>query len=247
MSLRFPILLFLLSLILGCAGEPNRIDVKGDSMSTIKDSSKLINSDQGDVVESTDESDMLKILDEYGTYIRKYSKHYGFDWMLVLAVIKTESGFMMQAESPKGALGLMKIMPTTGKAIAVELNLEEVVSPRNNIAAGIYLLWKIADNYDSADEDNKIKITLAAYNCGIGRVSDARDIIRSRGGNPNDWGQVLESLKLLSKDNSDLHKSVWDSGKPPSGYFNDWQQPNGYVNTVLRHYNNFRYKFAHNI
>jgi membrane-bound lytic murein transglycosylase F len=233
---------------MGCASEPNRIDVKGDSMSALRDTSglgKLKNLIQ-DEVDYLDESEIMNTINDYGTFIRKYSKRYGFDWRLILAIIKKESGFQMQAESHKGAFGLMQIMPTTGKSLANELDLEEVISPRNNIAAGVYLLWKLTEIYDQADEDNRLKLALAAYNCGTGRIQDAQDIIRARGGNPYKWDDVSDALRLLSRDSSNVHKNIWDSGKPSNGYFENSDQPIGYVSTVLKYYNRFKTKLDYN-
>lgn len=241
----FPLILLFL---FGCASETNKIDVKGDSISTLKDTTSQRNKEIQfqDETEIAEENDMLTILEDYGTYIRKYSKRYGFDWRLILAVIKKESRFSLQAESHRGAFGLMQIMPETAKALADELELEEAISPRNNIAAGVYYLWKLYDNFDSADDENKIRLALGAYNCGLSRILDAQEIVRFKGGNANDWNSVSEALKLLSKSDSELHKSVFGIGKPTSGYFNDWEQPITYVNSVLKYYNRFKMKLAYN-
>ncbi|WP_458215942.1 lytic transglycosylase domain-containing protein [Paracidovorax citrulli] len=80
---------------------------------------------------------------------------------LVRAVIKVESNFQAQARSPKGALGLMQVMPATGKRFgAVDLR-----DPRENVNAGTrYLRWLL----DRFDDD--LTLTLAAYNAGEGAV-----------------------------------------------------------------------------
>jgi membrane-bound lytic murein transglycosylase F len=222
------------------------MDVKGDSLNTIPDSlrdkSNLSSESDKDALE---EITIRNILEDYGLYIHKYSKRYGFDWRLVLSIIKQESNFSTYAESHKGALGLMQIMPQTGKSLADELDLEEVISPRNNIAAGIYYLWKLSESFHYAEGNNKLKLTLAAYNCGISRVQDAQDIVRYYKGNPYDWNSVAEALKKLSKDNSNLHLKVWDIDRPPAGYFDNSNQPIAYVESVLKYYNTFQIKLAY--
>ncbi len=232
--------------LLGCASENNRIDVKGDSLNTIPDSSRNEGAGTGDSEkDALEEATIYKIMNDYGTYIHKYSKRYGFDWRLILAIIKQESNFSTYAESHKGALGLMQIMPQTGRTLADELDLEEVISPRNNIAAGIYYLWKLSESFHYADEGNRIKLALAAYNCGLSRIQDAQDIVRYYNGNPYDWPSVAAALKKLSKENSQLHFEVWDISRPPAGYFDNYSQPIGYVDNVIRFYNKFQIKLAY--
>ncbi|MBY4897886.1 lytic transglycosylase domain-containing protein [Cupriavidus sp. AU9028] len=80
---------------------------------------------------------------------------------LVRAVIKVESNFQPQARSPKGAMGLMQVMPTTGKRFGAA----DLRDPRENVNAGTrYLRWLL----DRFDDD--LALTLAAYNAGEGAV-----------------------------------------------------------------------------
>lgn len=240
------ILFFFLLFFIGCASENNNLDIKGDTINTIPntvknpDTSKLIPD-----IDETEASTIYNIMDDYGSYIHKYSKRYGFDWRLILAVIKQESNFANYAQSHKGALGLMQIMPQTGKHLADELDLEEVISPRNNIAAGVYYLWKLTESFKYADENNKLKLALAAYNCGISRIQDAQDIVRYQKGNPYNWAEVSEALKKLSKSYSDLHQKVWDLPRPPAGYFDDYSQPINYVENVIKYYERYQIKIAY--
>jgi len=238
----------LLLLAIGCAVENNQVDIKGDSINMIANNNKppLITEKAYSDEEEQEYFLIKSILDDYGVYIHKYSKRYGFDWKLILSIIKQESNFARGAESHKGALGLMQIMPNTGRALASELNLEEVISPRNNISAGVYYLWKLSEAFEQADEDNKIKLTLAAYNCGLVRVQAAQDIVRHQRGNPYDWQLVSDALKKLSRANSNLHMQVWNRTSPPSGYFDNASQPIGYVNNIIRFYNNYKTNLARN-
>jgi len=237
----------MLLLLLGCASENSRVDIKGDSINMIPDSLRDKSGSSADAdKDALDENTIRNIMDDYGVYIHKYSKRYGFDWRLILSVIKQESNFSMYAESHKGALGLMQIMPQTGKSLADELDLEEVISPRNNIAAGVYYLWKLTESFTYADDNNKLKLALAAYNCGIGRILDAQDIVRYGKGNPYDWENVSEALKKLSKENSELHLKVWDIPRPPGGFFDNPSQPITYVDNVMKYYKRFQMKLAYN-
>lgn len=91
---------------------------------------------------------------------------------LVLAIIKTESRFYAGAQSRVGALGLMQIMPNTGKWIADQMGIDEfeadkLFEPRYNIPMGI---WYISYLYKTFDQ-NTVKV-LAAYNAGATRVKN---------------------------------------------------------------------------
>ena len=185
----------------------------------------------------------VHFLQLYGPTIRKYSQKYGFDWRLVLAVMKTESRFRPQASSHRGAEGLMQIMPVTQSQIAEELGCSEddFHFPHTNIRAGIYYLGKIYRSFGSKgiSEENRIKLTLAAYNAGTGRIADARAMARYMNDDPNEWGSVKGSLSLLSRKYSSLHEHIWEGGRPISGYYSQWQQTTGYVERIMAYYEEY--------
>lgn len=107
---------------------------------------------------------------EYENEIRSYSSLYNVDTYLVMAIIKTESGFKSNAVSPVGAIGLMQIMPETGKEIADKLKIDNyndnmLKDPATNIEFGC---WYI--NWLNKEMNSNEKNVIACYNGGIGKV-----------------------------------------------------------------------------
>lgn len=179
-------------------------------------------------------------LQRYGSMVRNYSNRYELDWRLVMAVMRHESGFMANAVSNRGAFGLMQIMPATQLELAGKLGVNETETPSNNIKAGAFHLQQLYRAIDASDEDNHIRLTLASYNAGLNRIHDAQDVAAYLGDDPNKWESVKTALPLLSKRYQSLHRSIWQSGKPSAGYFTDWHQTIGYVESVMSHYSHYQ-------
>lgn len=106
----------------------------------------------------------------YEDLVYKYAKNYDIDPLLAAAIIKVESSFYSGAQSPRGAIGLMQIMPSTGKEIASKLNLRpftisDLYDAQINIQIGLYYLHRLKREFNG-----DIHLTLAAYNGGISNV-----------------------------------------------------------------------------
>jgi hypothetical protein len=82
---------------------------------------------------------------------------------LVRAVVQVESGFNPDARSPKGALGLMQLMPATARRFGVK----NPFNPVENVRAGVAYLRQLLDRYKNNEE-----LALAAYNAGPGAVDN---------------------------------------------------------------------------
>ena len=107
---------------------------------------------------------------KYHSLVKQYSAQYDLDPYLVLAVIKTESNFNENAESNKGAKGLMQIMDSTGEWIASKLEVdnfkvEMLFDPEINIKFGCWYINNLLIEF------NDLSLALAAYNGGSGNVT----------------------------------------------------------------------------
>jgi len=100
----------------------------------------------------------------YDALIREIADRYDVEYALVKAVIKAESDFDRLAVSPKGALGLMQLMPAT----AARHQVRNVFLPRDNIEGGCRHLRMLLDRYGG-----NLPLAIAAYNAGTRRVEDA--------------------------------------------------------------------------
>ena len=103
----------------------------------------------------------------YGDEIREAAERHGLPPGLVESVIRVESAFNPRAVSPKGAQGLMQLMPQTASSLGVRDSFD----PRQNIEGGVRHLRYLVDRYPG-----NLPFALAAYNAGEGAVSAYRGI-----------------------------------------------------------------------
>ena len=171
--------------------------------------------------------------------VKRYSNLYDVDFRLVLAIIKQESRFNHELVSDRGAIGLMQLMPVTHMEVAEKLELEDLHLPEQNIRGGVYYFSELRSLFSCPDPTDEISLSLAAYNAGPGRIYDAQDLAAYMGEDPNSWPTIEKMLPLLSKRYYTLHRSVWEDGKPRSGYFGSWRQTVTYVESVMKVYGEY--------
>jgi soluble lytic murein transglycosylase-like protein len=97
--------------------------------------------------------------------LRAASKANGIDFELLKALIATESGFDPHAVSPKGAVGLMQVMPATAQRYGVTGGRKKLADPVVNIRTGAKYLRDLLRMFDGS-----VELALAAYNAGEGAV-----------------------------------------------------------------------------
>ncbi len=94
--------------------------------------------------------------------IKDAARRHQVDKALIKAVIRAESDFVPYAKSPKGALGLMQLMPGTARMH----NVWRAFEPRDNIEGGVKHLRLLLDQYKG-----NVRLALAAYNAGANAVA----------------------------------------------------------------------------
>jgi len=135
----------------------------------------------------------MKRFEETAVLFRKYSSQYGMDYLLMMAEGYQESGLKQDVKSPVGAVGVMQLMPDTGK----QMNVGDIHEQEANIHAGIkYFHSMVEKNYgnEPMDDLNKVLFTFAAYNCGPGRMKQLRAEAAAKGLDPNIWIDNVEVI-----------------------------------------------------
>jgi len=124
---------------------------------------------------------------------KKYGEQYNVDYLLMAAQGYQESTLDQDVKSPVGAIGVMQVMPPTGK----ELNVGDISQVDSNIHAGVKYMRFMVDRYyadEPMDNLNKALMTFASYNAGPGRIRQLRAETKKRGLDPNVWFGNVERV-----------------------------------------------------
>ncbi len=124
---------------------------------------------------------------------QKYGDKYDVDWLLMAAQGYQESRLDQTVKSQVGAVGVMQVMPPTGK----DMNVGDITQMEPNINAGVKYMRFMIDRYfkdEPMDRLNKGLFAFAAYNCGPGRVRQLRAEAKKQGLDPNLWFNNVERV-----------------------------------------------------
>ncbi len=124
---------------------------------------------------------------------RKYSDRYDMDYLLMMAQGFQESQLQQDAVSPAGAIGIMQLMPATGRSMRVG----DITRAGPNIHAGVKYMRFMVDTFyakEPMEPLDKGLFAFAAYNAGPGRVQQLRGYAEKRGLDPNRWFNNVELI-----------------------------------------------------
>jgi membrane-bound lytic murein transglycosylase MltF len=124
---------------------------------------------------------------------RKYGGQYNLDWMLMAAQGYQESGLNQNARSYIGAIGVMQVMPDTGRELAVG----DITKTDSNIHAGVKYIRFTIDKYfkdEPMTDLDKGLFAFASYNAGPGRIRQLRREAQATGLDPNVWFNSVERV-----------------------------------------------------
>lgn len=126
-------------------------------------------------------------------YFKKFASKYSFDWLMLAALGYQESGLDQSKRSPRGAVGVMQLLPST--AASPPVNIPDIQKLDRNIHAGAKYLRYIYNRYykdQPMSELNKVMFTFASYNAGPARVTGLRSRAKKMGLDPNKWFRNVE-------------------------------------------------------
>ena len=166
----------------------------------------------------------------YDDLIKKYSKSINWDWRLVASQVYQESKFDPRVSSWAKASGLMQLMPKT----AEELGVTNRADPEQSIKGGTKYLKQLWNNFEHiTDSVQRVKFTLASYNCGLYHIIDAQNLAKEKGLNKNIWDDHVENIVLkLNKPDYYNHPIV------KYGYVRGLE-PYSYVEQIFERYQHY--------
>lgn len=171
----------------------------------------------------------------YDEMIGRYAASIGWDRLMLTALVWQESKFHIEVQSPRGAVGLMQLMPKT----ASHFEAEDLLDPEENLSTAVKLLARLQrmfrDNADS--EEELMKFTLAAYNAGEGRIRDCISYAASIGAPHRTWDDIVAVIPDMRED------TILESETVKLGKFKGYETIN-YVTSMMNLYNAF-YTIVH--
>ena len=140
---------------------------------------------------------------KYKDLFQKYSNQYGFDWLLIAAMAYQESGLNNNKKNKSGAVGIMQVLPSTGKDKNIRITGLHLLE--NNIHAGVKYLAFLRKRYFSDPQirpRNQVRFALASYNAGPAKINRARSLAKEMGLDATRWFRSVElaALKMIGQE-----------------------------------------------
>ncbi len=164
--------------------------------------------------------------------IKSFSDSLKWDWRLLASLIYQESRFDPNVISWAGAIGLMQIMPETGKNFGIDI----MSSPANNMKAGVLYINYLQKFFNGRipDSTERLKFILGAYNAGAGNIVDAMKLAEKNGKNPLLWDENV-AVYLLKKS----EPKYYNDPVVKNGYY--WGEESvNFVSQVLERYSEYK-------
>jgi len=146
-----------------------------------------------------------KRFEETLALFEKYGQEYNFDSLLLAAQGYQESHLDQKRKSPVGAVGVMQVMPATGK----ELKVGDITVTEPNIHAGAKYMDQLMTKYfPDADfkENNRSLFAFASYNAGPGNISKMRKEATKRGLDPDKW---LNNVEIVTAEKIGMETTTY--------------------------------------
>ncbi len=170
-------------------------------------------------------------ISKYDDIIKTYAEAINWDWRLLAALIYQESRFEPKANSWAGAHGLMQIMPATAKSLGVTNRHH----PEQSVKGGTKYLDMLWNRFDAVEDSvQRIKFTMASYNCGYSHVVDAQNLAKAEGFNEIIWDEnVAEMILKLS------NRECFTKPFIKYGYVRG-REPYNYVDQIFKRYEQYK-------
>ena len=174
------------------------------------------------------------LISPYDNIFRRVARRHHLDWRLLSAIAFCESRFNPEAQSPRGAVGMMQVMPHI--AAHWDVTADELLDPAINIDVACRLYKSTQKQLrlsKEVAEIDRIAFTVAAYNCGASRVTDARNLTAYYDEARDDWATVCDYMLLLTEEEFYNHEAVLN------GRFREPHITAAYTNKVLKKYEQY--------
>ena len=167
----------------------------------------------------------------YDDLIKEQANKIGWDWRMLASLVYQESRFEPRAESWAGAAGLMQIMPAT----AAELGVKNRSDPAQSLKGGSNYLNTLYGYFESIpDTTQRLKLTMASYNCGYGHVQDAQRLATKNGLDPEIWDDNVEKMILALNKSQNYNDPVVEHG------YLRGHEPYNYVQQIFERYDHYK-------